>query len=216
MQASSLQEKCLTALSRTSPRRVVRHAGWLIAALGAESSLFRPVTPVRRFASAAAPKEPLQKGKALVGEQPFRNLDLMVKQFRVGQAKLAPDGPEAQITGREDEPRDTRRDQSSGAHRAGFERDIERRVRQPVVAKCSRRCPQCLDLGVRGRIAGCNRAVRSRADDLTLLDDDGAHRNFSGALRFMGFGEREPHETLVLSSERRGHPHQTSTGLFLQ
>ena len=169
---------------------------------------------LRRFASAAAPKEPLQKGKALVGEQTFRNFDLMVEQFRVGQAELAPDGPEAQITGCEDEPRDTRRDQRSGTHRAGFKRDVERRFRQPVVAERSRRCPQRLDLGVRGRIAGCNRPIRSSADDLTLLDDDGAHRNFSRALCFMGFGEREPHEALVLSSERRGHPHQTSTGLF--
>ena len=133
---------------------------------------------LRGFASAAAPKESLQKGKALFGEQTFRNFDLMVEQLRVRQAELAPDGPEAQITGCEDEPRDTRRDQRSGTHRAGFKRDIKRRVRQPVVAERSRRCPQRLDLGVRGRIAGCNRAVRSSADDLTLLDDDGADRNF--------------------------------------
>ena len=79
-------------------------------------------------------------------------------------------------------------------HGAGFERDVEGAalvvfVQQAIVFEGAASLAEGDDLGVGGGVVVAEDAVLAMGDDLALVDDDGADRDFAGGFGGAGFGD---------------------------
>ena len=83
-------------------------------------------------------------------------------------------------------------------HGAGFDGDVERSVGEVFAAECPGGGRYGLHLGVRGDILEGLGEVMSAADDLVLGDDNTTDGDLVGVEGFLGFGEGEAHEALVV------------------
>ena len=83
---------------------------------------------------------------------------------------------------------------SAGAHGAGFERDVESAafvvfIEEAIVFEGAAGVAEGDDLGVGGGVVFAEDAVLAMGDDLALVDDDGADRDFAGGFGGAGFGD---------------------------
>src|SRR4051812_13134199 len=95
------------------------------------------------------------------------------------------------------EPLETCLDQRSGAHRTGFDGDVELAIEQSVVAEGRSSIAKGNNLGVRARVLISEVAVVSAADYLACTHHQGAYGDLTHGFRFSRFFEREPHELFV-------------------
>src|SRR5580698_9694583 len=88
------------------------------------------------------------------------------------------------IVGAKIEPADARQRDRRGAHRAGFERDIEVAAVELLLTEPRRRLAQHQHLGVRGRIALALDPIAGGGDHHVVRPDHhGADRNFTAPRR---------------------------------
>ena len=92
------------------------------------------------------------------------------------------------------EPRDSGVGDRAGAHRAGFERDPQITVLQPIVADRGGGGANRQHLGVRGRIVERARGVRRGRDDAAVEHHHRADRHFTGGTGGGGGIECGAHE----------------------
>jgi len=88
-----------------------------------------------------------------------------------------------------DETRDACVEYGSGAHGAGFECGVEGAVFQAIVAQMEGGLTEGDDLGVGGGVGVAEDAGLAAADDLILVDDDGADGDFAADFGGLGFGD---------------------------
>src|SRR5215471_13834723 len=81
------------------------------------------------------------------------------------------------VPGTVNQQRNSRLDQSAGAHSAWLNRGINCRVSQPVVANLSGRLPDGEDLSMGGRITVGAGAIAGYGDNFAPQDDTGANRH---------------------------------------
>lgn len=134
--------------------------------------------------SASRPEEPPQQVAGFVAEYAGLHVDAMVVPIADQGVEHAAGSAGLGIAGAEDDPRDARMHDGAGAHHARLERHVERGAWKTVVAQAAPGGAQCLDLGVRARIAGRNVAVPAFADGLPVHHEDGADGHFA----VMGLG----------------------------
>src|SRR5262249_34852541 len=147
---------------------------------------------------AQAAKELAQRESALVSEHAFGHFDLMVEARRFDHVQHRPARTELGITWPEHEPAETAELNRAGAHRAGLERDIDRRVGETPVAERRARRPDRQNLGVRGRVVRRFGAIVPAPEDAAFEHDHRPDRHlslFGGAPRLV---ERDAHPPLVL------------------
>src|SRR3546814_2618490 len=99
------------------------------------------------------------------------------------------------------EARDSRVGDRAGAHRAGFERDIEVAAVEPFIAKLGRRHANRDDFGVRGRVVRFARAIVTFGDNRAILDDHRADGHFAPFGGDTGEIERAAHRSEEHTSE---------------
>lgn len=101
----------------------------------------------------------------------------------------------------------SRGEDGSRAHHAGFESDNKSRIVESPFAPLGRCGANRLKLGVRGWIFSGFTSVLSATDDNSGgIDDDGANRDIARLTGIAGFGERERHEGVVLGGSAQRHP----------
>src|SRR3546814_4975860 len=74
---------------------------------------------------------------------------------------------------------DARVDDGAGAHHAGFERHVQRRISEPVIAKGLRRRAHRQHFSVRTRITHADRLVPAFADDAIAANDERSEEHTS-------------------------------------
>jgi len=109
-------------------------------------------------------------------------LDAMIQFIRAANLKVSINGAGLLVARAVNEQWDARLDQSAGTHCARFNRRIDRRIRQPVIADSLGRFPQSDNLGVGSRIAISARAIAGDRDDPIRDDDARADRHFLSRL----------------------------------
>ena len=128
----------------------------------------------------------------------------MVQPGMVEHLHDAADGSGLGVARAEDEPRNARMDDGSGAHGAGLQRDVELAAAEPVVAQRARGLAQGHDLRVGRGVAGGDHLVPAASHDLvrsqTTTAPTGtspatsairASRSASSIQQFVGIGRRE-------------------------
>jgi hypothetical protein len=143
-------------------------------------------------------EKPLQHRGGFRAQHALHDFDAMVEQRRIRNLKLAPHAAEPQIARTEHQRLHASRHQSPCAHRAGLERAVERRLRQPVVADGDRSLPQSQHLGVSGGVKHLNRRVPPHADDLVVHHQHATHGHLAALLRLATEFQRAAHPFLVL------------------
>jgi len=78
----------------------------------------------------------------------------------------------------------------SGTHGARLERGVEGAVFEAVVAEMEAGFAESYDLGVGGGVGVAEDSVLAATDDLVIVDDDCADRDFSVGFGGLGFGDR--------------------------
>jgi hypothetical protein len=148
--------------------------------------------------SAALGEERLEDGGALCCEDSGGKVHLMV-EARVGEDfEAGADGTALGIFGTVNEARDAGLDDGAGAHAAGLDGDVERGVGETVVGEPSGGFAKDDDFGVGGGIAVADRAIAGTGEELALVDEHSADRDFAGCGGRTSFGERCLHELDVL------------------
>jgi len=89
-------------------------------------------------------------------------------------------------------------DHGTGAHDARFEGDIERGVQQAVVLQHQSTLAQGHDFGMGGGIVTSNRAIPAFANRLVIVDQHGAHRDFTLFPGTFGKLERMAHPVFMI------------------
>jgi len=89
-------------------------------------------------------------------------------------------------------------DHGTGAHDAGFEGNVERGVQQAVVLQYQSALAQGHDFGMGSRVVTPNRAVPAFANHLVIVDQHGAHRDFTLFPGAFGKLERMAHPVFMI------------------
>ncbi len=136
----------------------------------------------------------LKQGDSFGGEDASGDFDLMVeagvgKDFEAGPHR-APLG----IVGAVDETWHAGLDDGAGAHAAGLDGDVERRVGKPIISEQAGSFAKDDDFGVGGGVIITDGAIAGTGKDLVIVDDDGANWNLACGSRGQGFTEGFLHE----------------------
>jgi hypothetical protein len=148
----------------------------------------------------------LQQLRAFRAQNSFVDDQAVVQQVRIGELELAARAAEAQIASAKNKAREAGGDRSAGAHDAGFDGGVERRVLQTIVPDGCSSLPNRQDLGMRRGIVALNGGVPAAADDSIFQNDDGSHGNFPGVIRLPRKIERHRHKSPVIHSFPRIAP----------
>lgn len=94
------------------------------------------------------------------------------------------------ISRRENEPCHPGQADGACAHRTGFERDIERRAKQTLIAKLGRSFAQHENFGMGSRVPKLEGAIAIPGKDYTVrTDQNRANRHFLACSSRLGFGQ---------------------------
>ncbi len=130
-------------------------------------------------AIAAGGEKTRQELSAFCGKHTTRSFGMMV-QARLGkQVQHAARHAGFRIRRTEHHPRNARMHDCPGAHHAGFQRHVQRRARQPVIAQPRCRIAQGHHLGMRRRIVSSDRLIETAADNLSVQHDHSTYRHFA-------------------------------------
>lgn len=104
------------------------------------------------------------------------------------------DRPTLGIVAAVHQARNTGLNDGARTHAARLDGDIQYRSRETVVAKYTGRFPQDHNLGMRGGVAIADGAIAGTGDDLAIVDEHGADRDFTSCCRRVRFVQRSAHE----------------------
>ena len=142
---------------------------------------------VERYRSSAFSEERLEDGTAVGSEDAGGDFYLVV-DAQVGEDfEARANGATFGIVGAIDDARDTRLNDGAGAHAAGLDSDVERGVRESVIAEKAGSLAEDYNFGVGGRVAIADSAVAGTSEDLAVVDEDSADRDFAGFGSGAGF-----------------------------
>ena len=79
------------------------------------------------------------------------------------------------------EARDASLDDCPGAHAAGLDGDVERGVREAIVAEAARGFTKHDDLGVGGWVVVADGAITGACENLSVVNQNGSDGDFAGA-----------------------------------
>ena len=113
-----------------------------------------------------------------------------------------------------DKSRQSRQQQCTCAHGAGFHRCIESRAFKPPIAQCARRRSERQDLGMSCRVLQRFHAVEAASDDHALVDYDAADRHLVSGEGFLSLLQSLVHEPLI--EFYFGRPWFSHTMLFMR
>jgi hypothetical protein len=153
------------------------------------------------FGSPASEKL-LHQRTAFLFQDARANLNSMIQKICVADSKVTYHCACAFIRRAVNQTPYTRLYQSSGAHRARFNRRVNIDARQPVVAQHSRGLAEGNDFSVGCRIAVCTRAIPGNGDEFVFADDASADGHFAAHLRLASSGKSLPHPVFVTISLR--------------
>jgi hypothetical protein len=154
---------------------------------------------------AASAKEIGEHRATFFGEDAFGNFCAMVERGMVHDGEHGAAGAGLGVARGEDEARDARMEDGSGAHGAGLEGAEERAAEQAIVVECEASSAEGYDFRVGGGVVGTEDLIVADAEDFARGgDDDGADGDFAGSFGGAGLIEREAHVMGVGLHGRRG------------
>jgi len=148
-------------------------------------------------ALAAAREEGLKEFRGLLGENARDNLDAMVERRRVQHAHTGSDGTAFGLVGAVNQPRDASLHQRSCTHGARFDRHVDRRAQESVIAGPSGGLPQGDHFSVSRGIAIRDGAIARGCKNLIFHHDERANRHFSAKCGSLGLNDGQVHEFQV-------------------
>ena len=129
----------------------------------------------------------------------------MVQMIGVADVKVRIDCASSFIRRAVNQQRYARLNQSAGAHRARFDRRVNHRIRQSVVAEFPRGFAQCDNLSMGRRIAIHARAIPGNSVQFPIDDDAGSNRNLARGFRLARRTNRFAHPVLVRGARFNTH-----------
>ena len=128
---------------------------------------------------AAFAKERLQQIHATRGQNARRDFELMIQLRMVEHLQHRVNCSSLGVFCSVDQAADARVRDGAGAHRAGFDRDIQIAVQQAIIADRLRSFTKRQYFGMGRGIVGADRPIASPAYDLAIVDNNRANRNFA-------------------------------------
>jgi hypothetical protein len=136
----------------------------------------------------------LEDSGAVGGEDARGNFYVMV-EARVGEdLEAGADGTALGIFGTVNEARDAGLDDGAGAHAARLDGDVKGRIGEAVVAEKTSGFAKDDDFGVGGGNAVADGAIAGTGQNLAVVDDHSADRDFAGLGGGTGLSKSFPHE----------------------
>lgn len=148
-------------------------------------------------------EEIFQKRSTFRLEDPLHDLDAMIQPLVLYNVEQRTARACLRVWCAEDQCRNACEDDRSGAHRARFERYIQRASFQPVIVELACGCSDRDDLGVSGGVSQRFCLIIPAPDDAVVMNDHGSHRNFLPLVGLLGFLERKLHPAFVLGHGER-------------
>ncbi len=142
-------------------------------------------------------EEVLDKGLALEREAVALYGDFVKEAGVVGDIESAAAATAFVVAEAEDDFGDSGVDDSAGAHGAGFFGDEEGAVGESPVFEFGGGLGDCEDFGVGGGVFEGFDLVEGSADNLVIVDDDGADGDFAGVVGVGGLFEGLGHVVVV-------------------
>jgi hypothetical protein len=153
--------------------------------------------------SSAFREERLEDGGTVWGEDSSGDLHLMV-EAGVGQdLEAGAHGAAFWVVGAVDQARNTRLDDGARAHATGLNGDVEGGIGEAVVGESACSFPQNDNFGMSRRVVVTERAVARASDNVAVVHDHGADRDFSGSRCGARLGQGIPHELDIRLHLRR-------------
>ena len=115
------------------------------------------------------------------GENAAGDFDLMIEPGIGKDFKAGADGAALGVVGAVDETRDARLNDRAGTHAAGLDGDVERRVREAIVAEESCGFTKHDDFSVGGGVIVTDSAIAGTRENLSVVNQDGPDGHFAGA-----------------------------------
>ncbi len=137
-----------------------------------------------------------ERGAFLLHQSP-RHLWPMVQRRLAEHVQDAARGAGLRVPGTEDDLGDAGEDDRARAHRAGLERDVEGRARQPPASQRLRRGADRQDLRVGSRVGAQLSLVAGGRNRLLAASDHGPDRDVAVALRLASALDRKAHQALA-------------------
>jgi len=104
----------------------------------------------------------------------------LVVEARIGKDfEAGADGAALGVVGAVDEARDAGLNDRAGAHAAGLDGDVKRRVREAIVAEEACGFTKDDDFGVGGWIVVADGAVAGASDHFSVVNQDGSDGHFA-------------------------------------
>jgi len=154
--------------------------------------------PLRVLFSSPAAEKLLHQRAAFCFQNAFTHFDAMIQKICVADAEATVDCACAFVSRAVNQPADARLNQSTGAHRARFDRRENIHARQPVVAELTGGLAQRDDFSVGSGIAVGAGAVTANGDELAVVDNTSADGHLAAIFRFAGRSERLPHPVFIV------------------
>ena len=145
----------------------------------------------------------LEHGDGFTGENACGDFDLVVEAWIGKDFEAGADGAALGVIRSVDEAWDTGLNDRAGAHAAGLNGDVERRVREAIVAEEAGGFTKHDDFGVGGRIVVADGAIAGTRENLSVVNQDGSDGHFASEGRGAGFRECFLHEWEVSFHLRR-------------
>src|SRR5690348_7033214 len=164
--------------------------------------------------STPAGEKRTQQVPRFVSEQAALHVYPVVVPIRKQRIEDAACSSGFRIGGGKDHARETGMHDGTCAHDTGFERRVQRRSREPIIAEFAPGVAQRGDFSVRGRVVPADIVVPALAHDFAVEHEYRANWNLGmlicGVLRKV---QRATHEALIIGRER-AHSHSMVAGGF--
>ena len=147
----------------------------------AHESTARASRRIRLWSLAAGGEKRLHYGGAFWREDAEFDLDSMIQCGMIEDLQARAHGATFGIIGAIHQASDARLNHCARAHGARFDRDVERRTDEAVIAEGARRGTQGHDFSVRGGIGVSDGAIGGLRDEAAFEHDYGADGNFTGS-----------------------------------
>ena len=121
----------------------------------------------------------------------------VIESWLAEHVEDAPGGARLRVGRRVDDPGNAGEDDRAGAHRAGLQRHIDRRIRNPPPAEPPRRGSEREDLRVSRRVGAQLALVAGGREDLVGPSDHRPDRCLAAGARDLGLVEGEPHQLAI-------------------
>ncbi len=123
----------------------------------------------------------MEHGGGFGGEDAGGHFDFVV-EARIGKDfEAGADGAALGVVGAVDEARDAGLNDRAGAHAAGLDGDVERCVREAIVAEESCGFTKHDDFSVGGGVIVTDSAIAGTRENLSVVNQDGSDGHFAGA-----------------------------------